>query len=262
MIKAAFFDVDGTLVSFQLGVVTDRLHADLLALRDRGLLLILATGRSRQDLARTGMLRDLRFDAYVTLNGHCCYNDQGVYLDRPICRGDLEGACKVLRARPELAALMASDGESYVSQLNGRALEIFSYMHTPPYPVRPPEWMLERKIYQFIPLVEAGEEALFLDVMPHCTYTRWHPKGVDIIPAGEGKAEGIRATLEAYGLKREEIVAFGDGGNDLSMLALAGTSVAMGNAVQAVKDQADYVTDTVEADGVSKALRHLGLLPG
>ncbi len=261
MIKAAFFDVDGTLVSFRLGVVTDRLRADLLALRDRGLLLFLATGRSRQDLARTGMLRDLRFDGYVTLNGHCCYNDHGLYLDHPIRQGDLEGACKVLRAHPQLAALMASDGESYVSQINRRALEIFSYMHTPPYPVRPPEWMLERKIYQFIPLVEAGEEALFLDAMPHCTHTRWHPKGVDIIPVGEGKAAGIRATLEVYGLKREEIVAFGDGVNDLSMLALAGTSVAMGNAVQVVKDQADYVTDTVEEDGVSKALRHFGLLP-
>ncbi len=261
MIKAAFFDVDGTLVSFQLGKITDRLREDLLALRRRGILLFLATGRARQDLARTRMLRSLSFDASVTLNGHCCYNDREVYLDRPICREDLEGACGVLRANPELAALMAGNGESYVNQLNHRALEIFDYMHTPPYPVRPPEWMLEHKIYQFIPLVERGGEELFLKAMPHCTYTRWHPKGVDIIPAGEGKAEGIRATLDYYGLKKEEIIAFGDGINDLTMLAMAGVSVAMGNAVQEVKAAADYVTDSVEEDGVCRALRHFGLLP-
>ena len=261
MIKAAFFDVDGTLVSFQYGVVTQRVRADLLALRQRGILLFLATGRARQDLARTGMLGDLNFDACVTLNGHCCYDSRGVYLDRPIPREDLAAACGVLRENPDLAALMAGNGESYVNQLNQRAMEIFDYMHTPPYPVRPPEWMLEHKIYQFIPLVEQGGEERFLKVMPHCVSTRWHPEGVDIIPAGDGKADGIRATLDRYGLKREEIIAFGDGVNDRSMLAMAGVSVAMGNAVQEIKDGADYVTDSVEEDGICRALRQFGLLP-
>ena len=156
---------------------------------------------------------------------------------------------------------MAGNGESYVNQLNDRAREIFDYMHTPPYPVRPPEWMLEHKIYQFIPLVGEGEEQVFLDVMPHCVSTRWHPEGVDIIPAGDGKAAGIRATLDRYGLGREEIIAFGDGINDRSMLAMAGVSVAMGNAVPEVKDEADLVTDSVEEDGVCRALWHFGLLP-
>ena len=45
MIKAAFFDVDGTLVSFQYGMITERVRADLLALRARGVKLLLATGR-------------------------------------------------------------------------------------------------------------------------------------------------------------------------------------------------------------------------
>ena len=121
--------------------------------------------------------------------------------------------------------------------------------------------MLEHKIYQFIPLVGEGVEQVFLDVMPHCVSTRWHPEGVDIIPAGDGKAAGIRATLDRYGLGREEIIAFGDGINDRSMLAMAGVSVAMGNAVQEVKDEADFVTDSVEEDGVCRALRHFGLLP-
>ena len=113
----------------------------------------------------------------------------------------------------------------------------------------------------FIPLVGEGAEQVFLDVMPHCVSTRWHPEGVDIIPAGDGKAAGIRATLDRYGLGREEIIAFGDGINDRSMLAMAGVSVAMGNAVQEVKDEADFVTDSVEEDGVCRALRHFGLLP-
>lgn len=260
MIKAAFFDVDGTLVSFRYGRVTDRLREDLLELRRRGVLLFVATGRARQDLERTGMLRDLVFDSYVTLNGHCCFNRREIYRDEPIPREDLERAVEVLRAHPHMAALMAGNGKSCINQLTDRAQEIFRFLHTQPYEVQPPEWMLEHSIYQLAPLVEPGEEELFLRVMPHCTYTRWHPQGVDILLAGDGKAEGIRATLDYYGLKQEEIMAFGDGVNDLSMLSMAGVSVAMGNAVPEVKGMADYVTGSVEEDGVSAALRHFGLL--
>lgn len=260
MIRAAFFDVDGTLVSYRLGAVTDRLREDLLELRRRGVRLFVATGRARQDLARTGMLRDLAFDAYITLNGRCCFHGEEIYLDRPMPREDLEGAAAVLRAHPHMAALMAGNGKSCINRLTPRAVEIFRFLHTRPYEVQPPEWMLEHKVYQIAPLVEPGEEEVFLRAMPHCTHTRWHPQGVDILPAGDGKAEGVRATLEHYGLRPEEIIAFGDGDNDRSMLAMAGVGVAMGNAEQKVKDEADWVTGSVEEDGVSAALRRFGLL--
>ena len=106
----------------------------------------------------------------------------------------------------------------------------------------------------FIPLVGEGAEQVFLDVMPHCVSTRWHPEGVDIIPAGDGKAAGIRATLDRYGLGMEEIIAFGDGINDRSMLAMAGVSVAMGNASPAVQSQADWVTAPAGQGGIARAL--------
>ena len=65
-----------------------------------------------------------------------------------------------------------------------------------------------------------------------------------------------------YGLAADEVMAFGDGENDLSMIELAGTGVAMGNGEACVKAAADYVTADVHEDGVSRALRHFGLLPG
>ena len=55
-------------------------------------------------------------------------------------------------------------------------------------------------------------------------------------------------------------MAFGDGGNDMSMLRHAGVGIAMGNAEDKVKAVADYVTDTVDADGIYKALKKLGVL--
>ena len=262
MIKAIFFDIDGTLVSFRQKFLSDRLLADLAALRERGIKIFICSGRALQDLENTGMLRGVQFDGYVTINGQYCGDGDGTpFRDRPIDLVDMRGAYQVLLDNPTVPALLEGNGESYLTQINDRVREIYEFLHTEPYPVCPLEKLLESKVYQFVPFVPSGEEKLFLDVMPGCTYTRWHPKGIDIMPRDGGKGVGVLATMERYGFTREEVMAFGDGENDMSMMAQAGISVAMGNGEDKVKAMADHVTDTVENDGVSKALRHFGLLP-
>ncbi len=260
MIKGIFFDVDGTLVGFRQTQLSDRLRADLLALQAKGIKIFISSGRARQDFARTGMLRDVVFDSYVTLNGQCCYDGEGVYLDCPICREDLVAACRVLQENPSMAALMEGDGVSYLTKIDDRMREIYHFLHTELWEVRPPEWMLEEKVYQFVPMVGPEDEERFLSVMPHCGHSRWHPKGLDIFPKNGGKAAGVRAAMERYGLSADEVMAFGDGENDEAMLRMVGTSVAMGNAVDQIKALADYITACVEEDGISQALRQFGLL--
>ena len=262
MMKAVFFDVDGTLVSFRQKFLSDRLLADLSALRERGIKIFLSTGRALQDLERTGMLRGAEFDGYVTINGQfCCDENRVPYRDRPIGLEDMRGAYRILQNNPGIPALLEGNGESRLTQINDRVREVYEFLHTDLYPVCPLEWMLEGKVYQFVPFVTPGEEKLFLDVMPGCTHTRWHPKGIDILPRDGGKGVGVQLTMERYGFSRDEVMAFGDGDNDRSMMAQAGLSVAMSNGEEHVTAMADHVTDTVENDGVSKALRHFGLLP-
>ena len=81
----------------------------------------------------------------------------------------------------------------------------------------------------------------------------------DITARGNTKQKGIDQMLKHFGLAVEESMAFGDGGNDIPMLRHAGIGVAMGNAADAVKMKADYITDTVDADGIAKALQHFAL---
>ena len=70
----------------------------------------------------------------------------------------------------------------------------------------------------------------------------------------------MQVFLDEHGLKRSEIMAFGDGENDKDMLEFAGIGVAMGNAGDSVKAVADYVTDSVDEQGIENALRYFGLI--
>ena len=82
----------------------------------------------------------------------------------------------------------------------------------------------------------------------------------DITSAMADKANGIRAIADRLGIDISETMAFGDGGNDESMLRAAGVGVAMGNALDSVKAHADYVTTDVDNDGVWNALKHFGII--
>ena len=96
--------------------------------------------------------------------------------------------------------------------------------------------------------------------LPGLAASRWCPIFADINVAGIDKATGMREFMSACGLRASEVAAFGDGGNDVTMLEYAGIGVAMGNACDAAKAAADYVTDDITADGLAKALAHFGLI--
>ena len=74
------------------------------------------------------------------------------------------------------------------------------------------------------------------------------------------KATGIEKMLEYLGREREDVIAFGDGANDLEMMEFANVSVAMGNANERVKKRADLVTTDILDDGIKNALERLSLI--
>ena len=80
------------------------------------------------------------------------------------------------------------------------------------------------------------------------------------MPDAGGKDAGVRIVMEELGLAPEECVAFGDGGNDVDMFRVVGTSVAMGNGNPEARAAATYVTDHVDDDGIWNACVRLGLI--
>ena len=90
-----------------------------------------------------------------------------------------------------------------------------------------------------------------LDVFPS------EPYFLEVVPCGVDKANTLALLMEQLGVTREEVIAFGDGVADVTMLQLAGKSVAMGHAPDSVKVCADYVTASNEEDGVAQAVEKL-----
>ena len=90
-----------------------------------------------------------------------------------------------------------------------------------------------------------------LDVFPS------EPYFLEVVPFGVDKANTLAVLMEQLGVKREEVIAIGDGVADVTMLQLAGKSVAMGHAQDSVKVCADYVTGSNEEDGVLSTLETL-----
>ena len=74
---------------------------------------------------------------------------------------------------------------------------------------------------------------------------------MELTPPGIDKARSLEKLLEITGLCREELIACGDGFNDVTMVQYAGLGVAMENAQQAVKDVADEITVSNDKDGVA-----------
>ena len=85
------------------------------------------------------------------------------------------------------------------------------------------------------------------------------PYVYEILPKGNNKGTGLKALAEKLGIKQEEVMAIGDGNNDVEMLEYATYGVAMGNASELARNAAKYTTDTNENDGVAKAIRKYAL---
>ncbi len=85
-------------------------------------------------------------------------------------------------------------------------------------------------------------------------------EGADIIEQGYTKADGLHKVCDYYGVPYDKTYAFGDSMNDVHIIKEAKVGVAMGNAEQAVKEAADFVTTNITDNGIYNACVRLGLI--
>lgn len=269
MIKALFFDIDGTLVSFESHRIPESTLEAVRRVREKGVKVFIATGRS---IPFINNLDGLEYDGVISVNGACCIDLEGkkpnecdlryegkVIACNTISDEDIERVIEDSKVHPMPIAFTGRD-KSIVCNLSSNEDafdEIFTMLNIPRPKEMPIEEARNMEVLQMVAFfTPEEEERVMREVMTGCASNRWHPYFSDCIAKGINKATGIDDICHYYGFDVEETMAFGDGGNDIEMLEHAGIGVAMGNASDVVKEHADFVTKHVDDGGVAFALEH------
>ena len=256
---ALFFDIDGTLVSFKTHQIPPSTILALTQAKANGHKVFIATGRPPLIITNLGAIEHL-IDGYVTINGALCF------------MGDETVRCREIA--PEQARLVVEDavaedygliviGEKDVAVLDphGEVDRIFRQelavenLHQ----AKPLDDVLKQRILQLTAFFTEEYEEKLMPRIPGCISGRWHPAFTDITAQDADKGKGILAMAAHLGIDPACTMAFGDGGNDTAMIKAAGIGVAMGNALESLKQVADFTTSSVDDNGILNALRHYRL---
>ena len=258
MIKAVFFDIDGTLVSFKTHTIPQSTLDALALLREKGIKVFIATGRHFCSINNLG---NQIFDGYVTINGGRVLvgTDQVIY-KQGIPSEDIQALFNYWEKEGEFPCAFVFENELLMNFTNEAVDEVFQMLNFPAPPIRPIEEMKEREVFQLIAFFTEDQEQRIMKFLPRCESTRWTSLFTDVVPMGISKRVGIDKMLEHFQIGLDECMAFGDGGNDIQMLSHVRIGIAMGNASDEVKKYADYITDSVDEDGVFKALKHFNVI--
>ena len=264
MIRAVFFDIDGTLKPFDEHELRDTTVQMLADLQSKGIRIFVASGRPPVQLPLLGeKFNSVPWDGMILLNGQYCLNkEKEVVHNMPIPKEALHSLVPWLKENADYPCSFCELEMSYDIAFNQGMhdyLESLGKLDEMPQ-VLDPVRSYEHDTYQICPYIPPEMDDAFVAHAPGMKSARWTDEFADMIPEKGGKPAGIQAMIDYYGIDRSEIMVFGDGGNDSDMLEYAGIGVAMGNAKDEVKAHADYITLDCKDDGILHALKHFHVL--
>lgn len=245
-IKIAFFDIDGTLIDFSKKGLSDKTREVLNRLRERNVLLAIATGRAPLTLPK---LDGVEFDVFLTFNGSYCYNKKETIFSKSIPEEDVK---KIIENAAGINRPVSIATQKRIVA-NGKDVDLVKYYELAKLQIEVADDFKEvakDMVYQIMLGCLKEEYSKLLEDVKGARITAWWDRAVDIIPAEGGKGIGVDKILEYYHLDRSQAIAFGDGCNDIEMLQTVGVGVAMGNATEEVKRAADEVCGHVAEDGI------------
>ena len=256
-IKIIFFDIDDTLRNSKTGFVPTTIQTIFQQLREKGILTGIATGRGIFGVVPE--IKALKPDFFVTLNGAYIEDKKGnVIYSNKIARDKVE---EYIAWTKEVGIDYGLVG-SHEAKLSRRT-EMISQAIDSIYPDLDvdPDFYQKEDIYQMWTFEDQGDDLTLPENLSlTLRLVRWHEHSSDVVPISGSKAAGVAKVVDQLGLKPENVMVFGDELNDLELFDYAGISVAMGISHEKIKEKADYITKTLEEDGIFDALEGFGMV--
>lgn len=235
--KLIALDMDGTLLDGELKVSPANREAIALA-QQKGVHVVLSTGRfitSTREYANS-----LGLTSYlVTSNGAEIWSPSGELLEKHTLPSDL-------------VAWMVGLGKKYGTRYWGASTDIVWHWEHFPADVHAYEWLK----FGFDTGDDSAREAIWetLQRTGKLELSNSSPTNIEVNAKGVSKASALAVVCRRLNFTMDNVLAVGDSLNDIAMIREAGCGVAMGNAQQRVKDEADWVTGTNLEDGVARAI--------
>ena len=256
-IKIIFFDIDDTLRNSKTGFIPSTIPTVFKQLREKGILTGIATGRGIFGVVSE--IKALKPDFFVTLNGAYIEDKKGnVIYSNKIAKDKVE---EYITWTKEVGIDYGLVG-SHAAKLSRRT-EMISQAIDPIYPDLEvdPDFYQKEDIYQMWTFEDQGDDLKLPDTLASTLrMVRWHRNSSDVVPLNGSKAAGVAKVVEHLGLKPENVMVFGDGLNDMELFDYAGINIAMGVSHDKIKEKADYITKTLEEDGIFDALEGFGMV--
>lgn len=259
MTKALFFDIDGTLVSFNTHNIPASTIEALSAAKSKGIDIFISTGRPPQLINNISEISHL-ISGYITTNGAYCFAGDHIISCAPI---PLEDTASIIdqSGRMDFSCIIMGEHDLAIHNPKPAAMATFHDMlNIEDIPQRPLSLMLKQRIFQLTPFITPEQERRLIPLLRNVETSRWCDAFADITAKGVSKAKGLKEIAAHYNFPLSQTIAFGDGGNDISIIKAAGTGIAMGNANPSLKQAADYITSSVDEDGIYNALRHFNII--
>ncbi len=263
--RVIVLDLDGTLTNRDK-VITPRTREVLMKAQDEGNTVVLASGRPTAGVMP--LARELKLEQYggyiLSFNGGMIVNCKTkeivfssqlpVEINRQVI--DLAQEHRVDIMTYEGDTIITSDASFKYVALESRACQMKLKE------IQESEKMKEYVTFSVPKFILTDEDDYLALVEPkvkaalgkNFSVYRSDPYYLEVLPKGIDKAKSLARFLEATGFKQEEMIACGDGYNDLSMIRFAGLGVAMENAVLPVRQAADYITLSNNEDGVAHVI--------
>ncbi|WP_195990201.1 Cof-type HAD-IIB family hydrolase [Clostridium sp. D53t1_180928_C8] len=270
--KVIVMDVDGTLVNSEKKITLNTKKA-LIQAQKQGVILILASGRPTSGLI--DLTKELEMDKYngliVSFNGSkiidCTTNE--VLFNETM---SVEEGQAVLNHMKKFNVIPMIDKDKYMYvndvfnneiEVDGKAFNVIQYeARGGKFKLCEKEDLADFADYPLNKILTAASpkylEKYHKEMMEpfknslSCMFTA--PFYFEFTAKGIDKAKALDTVLRKLGYNKDEIIAFGDGHNDSSMVKYAGLGIAMDNAVKELKDIADYITLSNDEDGIAHAI--------
>lgn len=251
----AFFDLDGTLLNKNSQLDKSIIKA-LHTIRDKGTLPIIATGRGHFELTElmdvSGITSAIAMNGqYIIVEGKTIYHD-------PINVAHITKLKSLADAKNQAMAFYDKSG-NWVSSMTQLITEAYAYIDSPLPTINETKHLNEEVNMLLLFSDQADDVAYYRNLVPELAYFKNTPFSIDIVNANSNKGTGVQKVIELLGFTGKTY-GFGDGPNDIDLLASVDYATAMGNAIDELKTTADFVTTANTDRGIINAFEHWGLL--